>query len=150
MASTLTELIYHIVFSTKNREPIINPEIQEKLYRYITGIIKKDDAKLLQSGGIEDHIHLVIKMKPTHTLSELVQKIKGHSSKWINKQKDVNNKFSWQEGYGAFTVSESQLPMVIKYVKDQEKHHKEMSFKDELVIFLKRHHIEYDEKYLWG
>lgn len=150
MANTLTDLIYHIVFSTKNRSPIIHSGLQEKLYSYIAGIAKRQEALVIQIGGVSDHVHIVLQLKPTHKLSEVIQKIKGHSSKWINKQNNTTTKFQWQEGYGVFTVSASQKPLVIQYVKEQEKHHKKVTFKDELVMFLKRHHIEYDEKYIWG
>jgi putative transposase len=150
MANTLTDLIYHIVFSTKNRSPIIHSGIQEDLYSYIAGIAKGQEALVIQIGGVADHVHIVLQLKPTHKLSEVIQKIKGHSSKWINQQNNTTTKFQWQEGYGVFTVSASQKPLVIQYVKEQEKHHKKITFKDELVMFLKRHHIEYDEKYIWG
>jgi len=149
MGSTLTELIYHVVFSTKDRKPMINSNMCDELYLYIGGIIIKHDAVLLQIGGIEDHLHIVIKLKPTHKLSELMQKIKGSSSKWMNKKFGSAIKFGWQDGYGAFTVSESQCSTVIKYVENQEKHHKTITFKDEFIQFLKRHKIEYDEKILW-
>ena len=149
MGSTLTYLVYHVIFGTKRREPIIIPEIRDDLYRYMGGIIKGEDATLLQIGGMPDHVHLVIQLKPIHTLSGLMQKLKGSSSKWMNKEKSLLGRFSWQDGYGAFTVSESQIPAVIHYVKEQESHHKKITFSDEYILFLQRHNIDYDEQYLW-
>ncbi len=149
MGSTLTNLLYHIIYSTKGREPTIIPEIRDELYRYIGGIIKGEGGVLLEIGGMPDHVHLVTKLKPVHSLSEFMQKVKGNSSKWLNEQNLGTGRFSWQDGYGAFLVSESQLSTVTRYVKEQEKHHHRLSFKDEFVQFLKRHEVEYDERYLW-
>jgi len=149
MGSTLTNLLYHVVFSTKNREPMIGANIRDELYRYIGGIIKGENGILLEIGGMPDHIHLFIKLKPTHEMSEMMKKVKGNSSKWINEQKRLKRRFSWQTGYGAFSVSESRATMVSLYIKDQEKHHHTLSFKDEFVRLLERHHIEYDDQYLW-
>ncbi len=149
MGSTLTNLVYHIIFSTKDRKPLLIQELQEELYRYVGGIIKGEGGILLQIGGMPDHIHLVVKLKPIHTLSEVMRKVKGNSSKWINEQKKLTGRFSWQEGYGAFTVSESQIPTVVEYVKEQENHHETLSFKDEFILILKRHQVQYDERYLW-
>ncbi len=142
-------MIYHVIFSTKNRENIINSDISEELYRYIGGIIKGEGGVLLEIGGTPDHIHVVIKLKPVNTLSYIMQKIKGHSSKWMNKEKRLKTKFEWQGGYGAFSVSESQIPKVGQYVREQEKHHQKLEFKEEFLIFLKQHNVEYNEKYIW-
>lgn len=149
MASTLTNLIYHVVFSTKGREPMIVPLIREELYRYIGGIVKNEGGILLQIGGMPDHLHLVIKLKPTHELSKIMQKVKGNTSKWINTQGELKDRFSWQDGYGAFSVSESQVSAVVRYVKGQEAHHRKLSFKDEFTQILERHQVEYEERYLW-
>lgn len=149
MGSTLTNLVYHVVFSTKARERLIHQELRDELYLYMGGIVKGEGGVLLQIGGMPDHVHLVLKLKPIHNLSEMMQKIKGNSSKWINAQKSPNGRFRWQDGYGAFTVSESQVPVVVKYIKEQEKHHRDLSFKDEFVRILNRHQIEYNEQYLW-
>lgn len=149
MGSTLTNLVYHVIFSTKNREPMINPTICKELYSYIGGIVKGENATVLQIGGMPDHIHRVLKLKPVHSLSEIMQKLKGSSSKWVNEQGRLNEKFSWQEGYGAFTVSESQITTVVHYVKSQENHHRNLSFKEEFTQFLKRHKVEYDDRYLY-
>jgi putative transposase len=149
MASTLTNLIYHVVFSTKGREPMIVHPLRVELYRYMGGIVKNEGGILLQIGGMPDHLHLVLKLKPTHELSKIMQKIKGNSSKWINTQGILKDRFSWQDGYGAFSVSESQVPVVVRYVKEQEAHHRKLSFKDEFTQILERHQVEYEERYLW-
>ena len=149
MGSTLTNLIYHVVFSTRTREPLIQTQIEGELYRYMGGIIKGESGVLIQIGGMPDHVHIVLKLKPIHRLSDVMQKIKGNSSKWINDQNKLAHKFRWQDGYGAFTVSESQVPTVMKYVKDQKKHHGKFSFQDEFIQILKRHKVEYNEQYLW-
>ena len=149
MGSTLTNLVYHAVFSTKGRAPMIIPEIRDDLYRYMGGIVKREDCVLLQIGGISDHVHMVIRLKPIYPLSEIMKKVKGSSSKWINEHKRLVDKFAWQEGYGAFTVSESQIPVVIHYLQEQEKHHRNFSFKEEFIKILKRHNVDFDERYLW-
>ncbi|MFK5926716.1 MAG: IS200/IS605 family transposase [Desulfuromusa sp.] len=149
MASTLTNLIYHVVFSTKGREPMIVPSIRDELYRYIGGIVKNEGGIMLEIGGMPDHLHLVVKLKPTHELSKIMQKIKGNTSKWINGQGKLKDRFSWQDGYGAFSVSESQVPIVIRYVKNQETHHRKLSFKGEFIQILERNQVEYEERYLW-
>jgi putative transposase len=149
MGTTLTNIVIHVTFSTKNREPKIVPEIQEELYRYIGGIIKRENCILIEIGGISEHIHLLIKISPVHAFSNIMQKIKGNSSKWINEQKQLNGKFAWQKGYGAFSVSESLVPSVIKYLRNQERHHRNLSFKEEFIRLLELHGIEYDDRYLW-
>jgi putative transposase len=149
MGSTLTNLVYHVVFSTKEREPMIVQEFRDEVHQYIGGIVKGEGGILLQIGGTSDHIHIVIKLKPIHALSEIMQKVKGSSSKWINEKNRLPGRFAWQDGYGAFTVSQSQLSAVIRYVSGQEKHHSHLSFKDEFVRMLERHGVEYDERYIW-
>ena len=149
MGSTLSNLVYHVIFSTKGREQFIIPEIRNELHHYMGGIIKGEGGVLLQAGGTADHIHIVIRLKPVHSLSEMMQKIKGSSSKWLNEQQRLKHKFAWQEGYGAFTVNESRIPAVIRYVSGQETHHRKQTFKDEFVQILKRHRVAYDERYVW-
>jgi REP element-mobilizing transposase RayT len=149
MGSTLSNLAYHIIFSTKGREPTITPEIRDELYRYMGGIIKAEGGGLLQIGGMPDHLHMVVKLKPVHSLSEIMQKVKGGSSKWVNKKNRFLHKFAWQEGYGAFTVSQSQMSVVVRYVSEQEKHHRKLSFNEEFIGILERHGVEYDERFIW-
>lgn len=150
MASTLTNLLYHLVFSTKNRYPMIHEPLMSECHAYLGGIAKHEGCIPLAIGGMPDHIHIVLKCKPTLALSDLVRTVKGSSSKWINEHFDVGGRFSWQEGYGAFTVSESQLPATVHYVKTQEHHHRQQSFQDEFRKLLEKHGVYYDERYLWG
>jgi REP element-mobilizing transposase RayT len=149
MASTLTNLLVHVVFSTKEREPIITDRYRESLYAYIGGIIRRDGAKSLSIGGMPDHIHLAIKTRSNKALSELVRKIKANSSKWINENRFCKKKFSWQNGYGGFSVSASQINKVKNYIQNQAEHHKSKTFKEELIEILDKHGVGYDPKYLW-
>jgi REP element-mobilizing transposase RayT len=149
MASTLTNLLYHIVFSTKDREPLIVPALRESLYPYIGGIIRGERGMLLEIGGMPDHVHLVTRFKTDPSVATMIRTIKSRSSKWVNEQLNRQGRFSWQAGYGAFTVSASQVSRVRSYVSNQEAHHRMASFKDEYVALLNRHEIEYDERYLW-
>jgi REP element-mobilizing transposase RayT len=147
--STYTNLLYHIVFSTKDRIPLINEEFQEELYRYIGGIIRAEGGIQLEIGGVSDHVHMLTKIKPAIAVSEMLAKIKANSSKWLNDHKMKMRKFGWQEGYGAFTVSESQVPTVREYIRNQEEHHRKQTYQEEFVALLERHGIEYDPRYLW-
>jgi REP element-mobilizing transposase RayT len=149
MASTLTNLLVHIVFSTKNREPIITSPIRPDLYKYMGGIIRGEGGKLLEIGGIADHVHLVIRLKSIHSVATIVKIVKSKSSKWLNSQPKRPGRFEWQRGYAAFTVSASQLGPVRQYVRNQEQHHRRVSYQDELRAFLDKHGIEYDERYIW-
>ena len=150
MATTFTNLLFHIVFSTKNRMPAIHDALREPLYEYIGGIIRGEGGTLLQIGGVPDHVHLLVKTKADMAISEMVGRIKAGSSKWHNQKNSRENRFEWQTGYGAFSVSESQMSKVRKYIQTQEAHHAQTSFKDELIALLKKHGIEYDERYLLG
>ena len=124
MTSTLTNLIYHVVFSTKNRAPILREDVQIELHDYIAGIIRNKRELLLEIGGIEDHLHIVLKIRSSVNLSEVMRTIKSNSSKWLNESKNYQGTFSWQNGYGAFTVSASQIERVRCYVRNQKEHHK--------------------------
>ncbi|PHS03296.1 MAG: transposase [Blastopirellula sp.] len=149
MATTYTNLLYHIVFSTKHREPLITKGLQAELYKYIGGIVRDEGGSLKKNGGMPDHVHLVVRFKANDSISHLMQRIKGNSSKWVNDHVDQKTKFAWQKGYAAFSVSESQLPVVLKYVQGQGEHHQERSFKDEFLALLRKHKIEFDERYVW-
>jgi REP element-mobilizing transposase RayT len=149
MASTLTNLLVHVVFSTKGREPIITDKYQARLHAYIGGIIRNEGAKLLSIGSMPDHVHLAIKIRSNQPLSELVRKIKANSSKWINENQFCRNKFFWQNGYGGFSVSASQINKVRSYIENQAEHHKSKTFKEELIEILDKHGVDYDLKYLW-
>lgn len=149
MANTYTNLVYHIVFSTKHREPLITNDLREELYKYIGGIFRAEGGALLKIGGTPDHVHLLVKLKAAHSVSEIMRKVKANSSKWINENKKTMGRFSWQTGYGAFSVSESRVGAVIDYINTQEDHHREKSFQEEFLQLLKKHGIEYDDRYLW-
>ncbi len=151
MANTYTKLLYHVIFSTKRREPLITDDLRDDLYSYIGGILRGQAGSLVEIGGIADHVHLVIRIRPDVSVSDIVRLVKSNSSKWVNERPDApgSERFAWQEGYGAFTLSSSQLPGVRKYVQGQEAHHRTKSFQEEFVEFLKRHEVEFNESYLW-
>lgn len=150
MGSTLTNLIFHVVFSTKNRERIINDDVRKKLYQYMGGIIKGEGGTSLSIGGTTDHVHLLLKIPASIALSDMLRKLKSNSSKWINEQQFFGFSFSWQRGYAAFSVSRSMLGSVSAYIENQEEHHRKASFKEELIAFLEKHGIEYDERYVFS
>jgi putative transposase len=149
MANTNIQIHIHTVFSVQNRESLIKDEWKDELYKYITGIIQNQQHKLIAINGMPDHVHILFGMKPTQSLSDLLQDIKGNSSKWINEKKLAKGKFSWQEGYGAFSYSKSQLKQVIHYIEKQEEHHQNKSFVEEYKEFLTAFDIEYNEKYIF-
>jgi putative transposase len=150
MADTLTNLLFHIVFSTKDREPLIRPAFRDELQKYIAGIVRNEGGVLLGVGGMPDHLHLVTKFKSDRSVAEMVRLIKANSSKWVNEEHGAAGRLAWQIGYGAFTVSRSQLDALLNYVANQESHHRVRSFQDEYREFLIKHGVEFDEKYLWG
>jgi putative transposase len=150
MANTYTSLHYHLIFSTKNRERWISQDIEQRIWEYLGGIARQNDMKALQVGGIEDHVHLVVGISPTLAVSKALQLLKGGSCKWIHDTFPNLAHFGWQDGYGAFTVSRSQLPEVINYVAHQREHHRTRPFQEEYRTFLEKHGIEYDERYVWG
>ena len=149
MANTYTQIYIQFVFAVKYREGLIHASFKDELYKYTTGIVKNNNHKLIAIGGMPDHIHILIGLRPTQSISDLMQDIKGNSSKWINEKKFLKVKFEWQEGYGAFSYSKSQVNIVIDYIKNQEKHHKSKSFREEYVDFLKLFEIDFDEKYIF-
>lgn len=149
MANTYTSLHFHIIFSTKNRERWIEPAIEQRIWEYLGGIARANDMKALKVGGVEDHVHLVVGMKPTMPVSHAVQLLKGGSSKWIHENFAKLAGFSWQDGYGAFTVSKSQVPDVIHYVEGQREHHRVTTFQEEYRILLAKHEIEANAGHEW-
>lgn len=144
MANTYTQIHLHLVFAVQNREGLIRKEWKEELYRYITGIIKNHGHKVLAINGMPDHVHILIGMRPTQSLSDLMQDIKGDSSKWINLKEFIKSRFSWQSGYGAFSIDKSRVNAVIEYIKNQELHHRMKSFKNEYLDLLKEFGVEFD------
>jgi len=150
MPGTFSQIYIQIVFAVKGRESLIEMEWEERLYQYITGIIRTKEQKLIAINGMPDHIHVFIGMKPSCCLSDLVREIKKSSNDFINENKLAKFRFSWQEGYGAFSYSHSQIDAVAKYILSQKEHHKKVSFKEEYIDFLKKFEIEHDEKYLFN
>jgi REP element-mobilizing transposase RayT len=149
MANTYTQIHIQLVFAVQNRASLIKDSWKDEMYKYMTGIIQNKDHKMLQINSMPDHIHILIGLRPTQALAELVKVVKQESTNWINDQKFTPKKFNWQEGYGAFSYTKSDVPRVIKYIQNQENHHREIKFLDEYVEMLKVHEIDYDEKYLF-
>ena len=149
MAGSFTNLIYHIIFSTKNRKGLIDDSFSQELYKYIGGIIRGEGGVLLGIGGTANHVHVVAKVKPVTSISDLIRKVKSKSSKWLHENPKCRVPFKWQNGYGAFSVSESRFSDVKQYVKNQFEHHRERTFKEEFLTFLHKHNIDYDERYIW-
>jgi REP element-mobilizing transposase RayT len=149
MANTYTQIHIQAVFAVQNRISLIDITWKAELYKYITGVIQNHDHKVLQINGMPDHVHLLMGFRPTQALSDLMQMVKEDSSKWINTKGFVKGKFSWQSGYGAFSYSKDQVPRVIKYIQNQEKHHGKKSFLEEYEELLKIHELEYDPRYIF-
>lgn len=147
MSHTYAKNVVHVVFSTKGREKTIDGEFRPQLWFYVTGICRKLDIYAHSVGGMEDHIHLLVQIPPVLTLSKAIATIKANSSRWASEN---GHKFAWQEGYAAFSVSASVIPVVIRYIRNQEVHHKKMDFEAEFVALLKKHGIEFDAKYVLG
>ncbi|MDB6003231.1 MAG: Transposase like protein [Prosthecobacter sp.] len=147
MPNTYTSLHYHIVFSTRNREPWISRKWRQRLFEYLGGAQRGMDAHSHEVGGVADHVHLVFSLKPTHMISKVLQELKKASSGWVHEEMHVSE-FAWQDGYAAFTVSASALPEVVAYVRGQEEHHRTRSFREELEIMLRKSGVSYEPKYL--
>jgi len=150
MANTYTQLYFHVVFVVKGRQNLIAKKWKDELYKYITGIITKKHQKLLAINGIEDHIHILLGTKPNCKLSDLVRDIKSNLSKWVNEHNFTNRKFAWQLGFGAFTLGQSQLGIIINYIKKQEEHHRSKTLNEEYIEFLKAYEVEFKEEYLFS
>lgn len=149
MANTYTSLHYHIVFSTKRREPYIAQNIQDRVWAYIGGIARENNMTALAVGGMNDHAHVLLWTRPTQTVSKAVQLLKGGSSLWIHQTFPALKGFAWQDGYGAFAVCRAHTEVVVEYIRNQKEHHRKKTFQEEYLAFLKEYGIEYDERYLW-
>ena len=148
MANTFTQIYLHLVFAVQNRVSLIQSEWKDELYKYITGIVKNNKHKLIAINGMPNHVHIAVGYKPHQLIPDLLQDIKGNSSKWINEKKLVYGKFSWQAGYGAFSFSHSQIDAVAKYIINQEKHHKRKTFQEEYIELLEKYNVQFNEKYI--
>jgi len=148
MPNTYTQLLYHVVFATRRREPLILERFDERLHAYIGGIVRGEDGVLLAAGGMPDHLHLVISLGTTRAIADVVRTIKSKSALWLNELEDYRCQFYWQRGYSAFTVSMSQLDKVIAYVRNQKEHHAKHDYLDELRLLLSNHGVHFEEQYL--
>ena len=149
MAQTFTHLLTHAIFSTKERRPLLKAEIRPRLFSYMGGTIRDLNGKALIINGTSDHVHLLISMPATITIAEMMRIVKSKSSGWVREEFSSEHAFAWQAGYGAFSVSHSNVKAVEEYIAGQEQHHKRVSFQDELLSFLRRQGIEFDERYIW-
>jgi REP element-mobilizing transposase RayT len=149
MPNTYTQLYIHCVFAVKYRAAVIKPEWDDRLHKYITGIIQNNGHKLLTINSVSDHLHLLVGLHPKQSISEMMRLVKGDSSEFINKEGLTKRKFQWQEGYGAFSNSRSQIDSVIKYILNQKEHHRKKTFREEYIGMLKDYNIDFDEKYIF-
>lgn len=149
MPSSYTNLLYHIIFSTHERRPWLIPAFADRVHAFLGGLIRGQGGIALEINGMPDHLHIVAKLRPDRSMSDAMRDLKADSSKWIHRTFPELKDFAWQGGYGAFTVSPSQLEDVRRYVRDQKVHHRKMTFQEEFLLFLKQHGVEYDERYIW-
>ena len=149
MPQSLAKVYVHLTFSTKNRYPFIDNSIKNELWEYLGGICKNLECNPIRIGGYKDHVHICCLLSKKISQVELVLKVKKHSSKWIKTKGNKYTKFYWQEGYGVFSVNPSELDIVVFYIKNQEEHHRKRSFQEELLAFLKKYDVEYNERFLW-
>jgi putative transposase len=149
MSNTYTQIHIHIVFAVKNRQSLIQPGWKNRLYQYIIGIIQNNGHKVIQINGMRDHIHILIGLRPLQSLSKLIQAVKRDSSSWVNQQKFIKSRFSWQEGYGAFSYAKSDVPIIARYIKNQEEHHQEKTFIQEYTDLLDEFEIDYEQQYIF-
>ncbi len=150
MGNAFTKLLFHVVFSTKYRQPLIHEGMREELYAYMEDTLRRRDGVLLAIGGMPDHVHLLVRLKADMAVSKIVQAIKAHSSKWIHTHPNLPREFAWQNGYGAFSVSESRSREVWRYIQSQEEHHRQVSYETELRSLLARHRVAFDPASLLG
>lgn len=149
MAHTYADLLTHVIFSTKDREPVIVPALRDDLLAYIGGIVRELRGALRAAGARPDHVHLLWSLPPILSTADALRVVKTNSSRWVHRVRRMPA-FDWQTGYGAFSVSHSQASAVIRYIRHQERHHRTLTFQEEFVTFLRRHNVDYDERYLWS
>ena len=149
MPGTYSQILLHVVFSTKHRQPWITPAVKEQLYPYLGGIIRGEQGTLYDIGGVEDHVHLCFRWRPSGAISDLMRVLKANSSKWIHETFPALKEFAWQEGFAAFSVSKSQEIAIKNYIARQKEHHQQFDFKAELLKLLRAHHVDFDERYVF-
>lgn len=149
MADTYSQIYIQVVFAVKFRQALIHPSWEEELYKYITGIVQNKEQKMIAINGVQNHIHFFMGLKPGCCLSDLVREIKKSSNAFIREKKFTRHDFQWQEGFGAFSYSHSQIPEVVKYIENQKQHHQKQSFREEYLAFLKTFEVDYNSKYLF-
>lgn len=149
MAQSLSQILLHVVFSTKNRHAWINDDIRPKLHAYIAGTCRNLGSQAYRVGGTDNHVHIACSLPRTLSTSKLLEEIKKTSSVWIKKEEPACAKFSWQAGYGAFSLGQSQLESLIAYIDNQQEHHRKRTFKEEMIKLLENYGVEYDPQYLW-
>jgi REP element-mobilizing transposase RayT len=149
MPQSLSYLLVHLIFSTKDRNPLLGPSIRSDVHAYLASTIRNWDCECYRVGGVADHVHLAIRLSRTKSVAELVEEIKTSSSRWIKTRDSNLANFSWQRGYGIFSVGPTDLELLCQYIDTQETHHQKKTFQEEYVMFLKKYGIEYDERYVW-
>ena len=149
MPQSFASLHYHLIFSTKNRAPLLSDDVSDPLYAYIGGILRAENGALAAAGGMPDHIHLLVSLGRESSLSDILRQIKGSSSRWVHETFPSRRGFAWQSGYAAFAVSYSLVHRVKHYIATQADHHRTVTFQEEFLAFLRRHEIEFDARYLW-
>jgi putative transposase len=149
MPGTYSQILLHVVFSTKQREHWITPTVAERLYPYLGGLVRAEKGTLFDIGGVEDHVHLYLRWRPDAAVSDLMRVVKARSSKWVHETFPDLGRFAWQEGYSVFTVSKSQEEAVKNYIAGQHEHHQKEDFQSELLWLLRKHEVEYDERYVF-
>lgn len=149
MPNTYTQIHVQFVFAVKYRAATIHPSWKDELYKYITGIVQYHNHKLIVINGMPDHVHILVGIRPSQSISDLMQDVKASSSKWINEKQFLQTRFEWQEGYGAFSYGKSQLNNVIAYINNQEQHHAKKTFREEYLDFLQKFEVDYDERFIF-
>jgi len=149
MSSTFTNLLYHVVFSTKYRRNLIKPALKDELSRYIGGIIRENHGAQLEIGGTSEHLHILARFNAATAVSDMLRLVKANSSKWANERSDTDGRFGWQTGYAAFSVSQSQVPIVRQYLRQQPEHHRKKPFREEFIELLKKHNVDFDPRYVF-
>ena len=149
MSHTYTNLLTHVIFSTKDREPLITAALHDDLLAYVGGIVREIGGALRAANARPDHVHLLCSLPPVVAISDVLRLVKTNSSRWVHRERRLAG-FDWQTGHGAFSVSHSMAPSVMRYIGDQERHHRRMTFQEELIAFLKKNGIAYDERYIWS